>query len=186
MSLISYAYFRDFNNVSQNVDDNTIKPFIFQAEQELKFLIGKEFYDQLETQYNAADGTTGFSADNLAFYDPYLIQWIAKSAYVDLLQNGNYQVTRTGLRVLSDDASSLGSDKLIGEVIKAQRQRAEQFKGRMIAFLSGEQRRDSSKYPLYDDSCNANKFGASFHITSVSKEEDVYVKIQNQINNNGA
>lgn len=182
MSLISYAYFRDFNNVSQNVDDENIKPCLFQAEQELKFLIGKEFYDQLLSEYESADGLSGLSSDNLAFYDPYVLQWVAKWAYVDLLQNGNYQVTRTGVRVFGDENNSLGSDKLLGEIIKGHRQREQQLKGRMINFLRGAQKANSAKYPLYSYDCG-DRMGSTFHITSVSKIEDVYVKIQNQINN---
>ncbi len=180
--IISYAYFRDFNNVSDNVEDKDIKPHIFRAEQELKFIIGKEFYDQLETQYESSTGTSGFSADNLAFYDPYLIQWIAKQSYVYLLMAGNYAITRTGIRTFNEDNSSLGTDKIIGEIIKGERQQVEQYKGRMVNYLRGQQYADSSKFPLYDNDC-ADKFGTSFHITSVSKTEDVYCKITNQINN---
>lgn len=183
MSLISLAYFRDFNNVSDNIEEKDIKPHIFRAEQELKFLIGKSFYDELVSQYESADGTSGLSADNLSFYDPYLIQWLAKHAYVYLLKGNNYKVTRTGIRTFSEDNSAESTDKIIGEIIKEEKQQVEQYKGRMIAYLRGQQSADSSKYPLYDTNTCADKFGTSFHITSVSKTEDVYCKITSQINN---
>lgn len=182
MSLISAAYFRDFNGISQNIDDQVITTCIFQTEETLKFLIGKQFYEQMVTQYEGADDTTGFSTDNLAFYDPYLKQWIAKHAYTILLHRNNYEVTRAGIRVFTEETSSIGSDKMIGEILKYEKQQAEQYKGRMINFLRGQQKADSSKYPLYSDDCG-DRIGTTFHITSVSKKEDVYIKIQNQINN---
>ena len=180
MSLISYAYFRDFNGVSQNIEDSDLRTKIFKAEQELKFLIGKEFYDQLVTQYEASDDTTGFTADNLAFYDPYLKQWIAKQSFVYLVSE-NFSVTRTGLRVFTEEQSSSGSDKLIGEVIKTQKQEAEQYKGRMFRFLRNAQKLVSTKYPLYVNTCGSEKIASSFSITAVSKCEDVYVKVSNEV-----
>lgn len=180
MSLISDAFFKDFNNISDNVDSKDVKNHVLRAEQEVKFLIGKEFYDQLLSQYESSDNTDGFTADNLAFYDPYLINYIAKQAFVYLLKGGNYAVTRTGIRVFSEDNSSLGTDKMIGEIIKEEKQQVIQYRDRVINFLRGAQKADSSKYPLFTDSCR--DLGTSFHITSVSKTEDVFCKITKQIN----
>lgn len=180
MSLISEAFFKDFNNVSDNLDSREVQNYILRAEQEVKFLIGKEFYDQLLSQYESAENTSGLSTDNLNFYDPYLINYIAKQAYSYLLKGANYAVTRSGLRVLSEDNSTIASDKMIGEIIKECKQEVIQYRDRMINFLRGAQQADSSKYPLFDDSCR--DLGTSFHITSVSKTEDVYCKINKQIN----
>lgn len=184
MSLISAAYLRKFNGIGQNIDDHVVESCIFKAEEQLKFLIGKEFYDELVTQYESADNTDGFTAENLSFYDPYLIQWIAKYAYTILLYRNSYEVVRSGIRILNEETSNPVTDKILGEILKQEKQEAEQYKGRMINFLKGQQKADSSRYPLYEDDCG-DKIGTTFHITAVSKTEDVNLKIQNQINNNG-
>ena len=184
MSLITYAYFRDFSGIGQNVEDKDLKNAFFRSEEDLKFIIGKTFYDALVSQLDGSDGEYGsLTTENIAFYDPYVKQFLAAQAFSYYTVTSSYSFTRPGIRNFNEDQSTTGTDKLIGEIIKNAKQQAQSFRGRLINFLRGAQKVTSTAYASYVEDCS-DKMGSSFHITAISKEDDVYVKIYNQTSNN--
>lgn len=176
--LIDTAFFRDFNSVDDNVDSTDIDKKIFKAQRKLSFLLGAGFYAQITTQFESARDTSGLSADNLALY-PYIQEFLAQEAYVELLAKGQITITRSGPVVLRNENNDPATDKLVGELIKAEKQSAETYKNGMISFIEGEKKRDSTKYPLY--SCGNKKLGTMFQITSVEKIDRTNCKINNQV-----
>lgn len=177
--LIDTAFFRDFNSVDDNVDSTDIDKKIFKAERKLRFLLGPAFFDEIETQYDSADDTSGLSTDNLALYDPYIKEMLASEAYVTLLERNVLQVKRGGLVVFKNEGNEPGSDKIVGEAIKAAKNEAEQFKNAMMSFIEGEQTRDSTKYPLF--TCGSKRMGTQFHITEVKRKDHTLKDVNSQI-----
>lgn len=177
--LIDTAFFRDFNSVDDNVDSTDIDKKIFKAQRKLSFLLGPAFYAQIVAQFDAATDLSGLSADNLALYDPYIKDFLAQEAYIELLAKGQVTITRSGPVVLGSENNTPAADKLVGELIKSEKQSAETYKNGMISFIEGEQKRDSTKYPLY--SCGNKKLGTMFQITSVQKIDTTHCDINNQV-----
>lgn len=177
--LIDTAFFRDFNSVDDNVDSTDIDKKIFKAERKLRFLLGPAFFSEIETQYDAQTDTSGLSADNLALYDPYIKEFLAAEAYVTLLEHGTLNVQRGGLVVFRNENNEPGSDKIIGEAIRAAKNEAEQFKNVMVSFIEGEKNRDSAKYPLF--TCGDKRLGTQFQITAIKKKDRTICNVNNQI-----
>lgn len=178
--LITYAYLRSETDISQNVDNSKLDNPIKWASDRLKVLITPAFYNELVTQYTSTPQT--FSTDNLAFYDPYVKQYLAWQAYVIYLAKANFYETRTGLRVFKEDNSDPVSDKTLGELIAMSKQNLQMYKDNMINFLRSAQKADSSKYPLYtitDKYTTGNGFG----ISAITKKDNVSYKISNQVTN---
>jgi len=170
-NLITYAYFRELTDVSENIDDKTIKPKLKMAHDQLKFIIGRNFYDQLTSQY------PNYSGDNLAFYDPYVKEYLAWQAYAYYVPRSNSYETRTGIRVFKEENSDAVSDKVLGELISLGKQNAEFYKGAMINFLTEAQKNNSASYPLYTDKWPASKMGAQFSITAVKGRDHRFSRI---------
>lgn len=180
VKLIDYAFFRATTDISDNVDDKVLDHKIILAMEQLKFIIGTPFYTELFGQY-----PSGFTPANLAFYDPYVKQFLAWQAYVYYAVRANIYETRTGFREFKEENSDVASDKTMGEMIKNARQLAESYKGQMLIFLRQQKGISTANYPLYTDTCG-DKMGSGFAITAVSKNKaDVYFKINRKTINNG-
>lgn len=174
--LIDTAFFRDFNSVDDNVDATDIDKKVFKAERKLEFLLGPAFFDEIQTQYAA----NTLTADNDALYDPYIKEFLAAEAYVTLLERNTLQVKRGGLVVFQNEGNQPGSDKIIGEAIRAAKNEAEQFKNTMISFIEGAKNRDATKYPLYS-TCGNKRLGTQFQITAVKRKPHEVKDVNRQI-----
>lgn len=178
--LITYAYFKGETDISQVVDNEKLDNPIKHAGDRLKELITSSFYDELVAQYST--NPQSFSTDNLAFYDPYVKQYLAWQAYEFYIVKANSYETRTGLRIFKEENSDAISDKTHGELIALAKRQTQFYKDRMINFLRSCQRADKTKYPLYtitDKYTTGNGFG----ISAVTKKDNVSYKISNQVVN---
>lgn len=179
--LITYAYLKEETDISQIVDTAKLDNPIKNAQDRLRALVGVLFYNELVAQVITLPKT--LSADNLAFFDPYVKQFLAWQAHQFYLPGSTTYSTRTGPRVFKEDNSDPISDKTLGEQIAMSRQQSNFYKGAMINFLASAQRVTSTKYPLYKDiSCGCNS-GSSFGISAVSKIDTVSFSINRQITN---
>lgn len=169
--LISYAYLRTECDISQNIPDQELDAKIRWAQDMLKMLLGKSFYDQIVSQFQA--GT--LTADNTALFDPYIKQFLAWQAHEDWLIKANFKDTRAGFRVHREDNSDPVSDANMAILIKAAKSKSSTYKNELIGFLNEEQARSSSKYPLYDPDCEL-KTSTGTRITSVSKRRNEHYK----------
>jgi len=178
--LITYAYFREETDISKNVDNEKLDNPIKHAQDRLRALITPSFYDELISQ-NATTPKT-LSADNLAFYTPYVQKYLAWQAYEFYIVKANTFETRTGVRVFREENSDPASDKIMGEQIALAKRQTQFYKEDMINFLRSSQTADSTKYPLYT-LCGTKSTGSGFGISAVSKIDTVNYKIENQIVN---
>lgn len=173
--LISYAYFRSITDVSENIDDKTIMPKLKMAQDQLKFLIGRNFYNQLESQY------PNYSGDNLAFYDPQVKEYLAWQTYAFYVPKANTYETRSGFRVFKEANSDAASDKIVGALINLANEQAEFYKGALINFLFESQKLNSNAYPLFIDKWPANKMGTAFNITAVRGRDHRFSRINTKV-----
>lgn len=174
INLIPIAYLNEACFLSLNTDDKKYQMCLKISQDELKEIIGGEFYDEIETEYN--DET--LTSDNEAFYDPYIKDYLAWQTYFNYLKFANSDNTPTGVREFNDDNSSIVNDVKMYGIEKNVRGMVDFYKGKMITFLKLEQSKDSSKYPLYKEKCS-NDFG--FAITSIDKRSDVLIKVNKAI-----
>lgn len=177
--LIDAAFFREFNSVDDNIESRDIDKKIFRAERKLKFLLGSAFYAEIIAQFEAQTDMSGFSADNLSLYDPYIKEFLAAEAFVLLLSKSTYAITRSGLRTFVADTDEKVDATYIADLVADAKREADQFKNALISFIISEKRRTSTKYSLYTE-C-ASKLGTGFSITAVKKYNTTDQQIDNQV-----
>ena len=125
--LITYAYLKVETDISQNIEvaqlDNPIK----WAHDQLKFILGKRFYDELISQ--GTTNPTTFTTANAAFFDPYVKQFLAWVAYHDYLVKSQSYTTRTGIRVFKEENSDPASEANVNMLVKLASDKVQFYKG---------------------------------------------------------
>lgn len=182
MKLISSAYVKGECEISKEVDASDLDNPIKQAQDRLKFLLGRRFYDEIYSQGTTTP--TSFSSDNSSFFDPYVKQFLAHQAYELYLIKSVAMTQRTGLRVQKSETDDPASDSVVNLFIGTAKETTQFYKGQMINYLLEQQENDSTKFPLYDADCDNNKFGGS-GITPVGKISTKNLDITNRIIFNG-
>lgn len=146
------------------------------AQQDLRNVLGPEFYAEIETQYNANPQT--LTADNATLYDDYIKDYLAWQTYFKYLKFANVDATPTGIREFNDENSSIASDIKMYSLEKNVLQTANDYKYSLINFLKESQTNDATKYPLWENEC---KEQMSFSITSVDKKSDALIRVNKSI-----
>jgi hypothetical protein len=181
--LITAAYLKaecDIDTNIPNVDfDNPIK----WAQDRLRFLLGKRFYDEIYSQ-----GTTtpsSFTADNSALFDPFVKQFLAWQAHEFFVIRATADRKRGGLRVHVSETDEAASSEIVNLHIKSAKEQTQFYKGEMINYILQVQEGDSAKFPLYEDDCNTSKFGTGFGISGVTKIDRSQWEFNRTIEDNG-
>ena len=179
-NLITYAYLKSETGIADVIDDEKLENPVKRAQYRLRSLIGPSFYAELVAQVITTPKT--LSVDNLAFFTPYVQEYLAWQAYeLYLAKAGTYE-TRMGPRVFKEENSEPASDKIVGEQLALARQDKQIKKESMINFLRTAQKVSSTKYPLYVQTCGSGA-GSGFGISAVSKIDTVNFSIDNSIIN---
>ena len=176
MSLLTLSYLNTACFLSLNEDDKKYNMCLEDAEEDLKDILGTEFYAQILAQYPSS-----LSADNSALYDPYIKKFLAWQTYFHYLKFANVNATPTGIRTFDDENSSIATDIQMHSLEKNVKNKADQFKFRLINFIKEAQANDDDKYPLWEDDC---KEQMSFSITSIDKSSDALIRINKSITTN--
>lgn len=175
--LITYAYLRGETDISQNVDNEKLDNPIKRAQDMVKFVLGKAFYEEIEGQF-----PDSLSTDNDALFDPYIKKFLAWQAYEFYIIKANVYESRTGFREFSDENSTIASNDIMGNLVKDAKQWTQFYKGEMLTFIKQQRRADSTKYPLYRE-CG-DRIGTGFHITSITAKDRTSQNINRKIYNN--
>lgn len=173
--IITNAYFRDETDVSNSVEDVAIDRKIVKAHDQLQFILGRNFYNQIVSQ--ATTLPTTFSTENAALFDPYIKQYLAWQAYEYYIVNANSYDTRMGRRVFKEANSDPVDAKTIGEMISRAKEDSLFYKGNLINFLVEAQKLNSASYPIYTDKFPQSKMGPSFQITAVQGRDHRFSRI---------
>lgn len=177
--LIDQAYFRDECEISQAVDDDTLRPKLVKAHDQLSFQIGRPFFEELVSQFEG----NSMTAANTAFYNPYVKQFLAYQAYEYYVIRANVNETRTGFRTQRSETSDSAPEKVLAEIIRGAKEQAIFYKGVMLNYLKEQQKISSAAFPLYSASCSTETFGSATQIYLGKKTEDVYRRIDKKVNN---
>lgn len=174
--LIPIAYLNEACFLSMNEDDKKYKMCLEMSQDDLKDIIGKDFYDEIVAQYS-----TSFTSPNDELYEDYIKKFLAWQTYFNYLKFANTNATPTGIREFSDENSTIASDIKMYSLEKNVLARANKYKFDMVNFLSAAQSEDSTAYPLYMNKC---KEYMSFSITAIDKCPDSLIKVNKAVSSN--
>lgn len=159
--LINYAYFKEECDLPKNIEDQDIEHKIYRAQEMLRMLIGDQFYQDFLANYKA----NTLSEVYTQLY-PYIKQFIAWQAHEFWLIKANFNPTRSGIRVHTEENSEVATDTQMAMLHRDAKQQAQYYKKLLIDYLNC----NSSNYPLYMNHCHVNLTGNSFHISAVKNK----------------
>lgn len=171
--LIPLSYLTEACYMSPNIDEREFKMNLVLAQDDLKDILGGEFYEEIEAQYDPNNDT--FTTDNATLYEDYIKDYLAWRTYYTSLGMSQSKSTPTGEREFSEESSTILQDVKLFSKEKNVLERSEKYKNRMINFLKLEQQKDSTKYPLWQGVCND---GFSWGISCITRNT-----YQDNINN---
>lgn len=175
--LLTVSYLNDACFLSLNTDDKKYNMCLKMAQEDLRDVLGIEFYEQIESQYPDFTGNT----DNSTLYTNYIKDFLAWQTYYHYLKFANVDATPTGIRSFKDDNSDLASDIQMYSLEKNVNTRANKYKFSIVNFLKESQANDSTKYELYKQ---CHKEEMSFTITSIDKKNNTLIKVNKTISSN--
>ena len=180
--LIPLSYLNEACYLSDNIDEKKFKMVLKLAQESLKDILGGEFYDEIETQYEPSASNT-LTPDNATLYKEYIRDFLAWQSYHNFLGFSQMNSTPTGFREFKDENSDIIADVKLFSLEKNVMRWVNNYKFRMINFLKESQANDSTKYPLYKCSC---KIEYSWGITSVSRDftRDNIISVNRAITDN--
>ena len=171
--IFDLAYLNTACNLSLNVTDIKYNMFVKRAQLQLKEILGPEFYEEIEGQYPSS-----FTADNTTLYNSYIKDYLAWQTYFYYLKMSDAEATPTGVREFNDENSSVLSDVKKYSFEKNILDFVTVYKNQLINFLKLAQSKDSTKYPMWEDSC---KEQFSFAISAIDKSSDSLIKVNKSI-----
>lgn len=174
IALIPLAYLNEACFLSVNTDEKKYKMNLKLAQDNLREVLGGEFYEQIETQY---DGAT-FSTANNTLYENYIKDFLAWETYWNYLKFSQSDATPTGLRQFKDENSDILSDMKLAALEKNVQQQANTYKNKLINYLKNEQDKDSTAFPLWDEPCRSE---FSFGITAVNGKSDASFRVDRTV-----
>ena len=174
IQLIPISYLNEECFLSENVDSKKYQMALKDSQMDLEDLLGPEFYEEIESQYDSET----LSTDNDALYEGYIKDYLAWQTYFHYLKFANAEATPSGVREFNDENSSILTDVKMYSFEKNVREKATRYRHKLINFLKLEQSKDSTKYSLWTDNC---KEEMSFAITAVDKSSDALFKVNKTI-----
>lgn len=162
--LIPLDYLTEACFLSVNNPDKKYKMALKLAQDQLKSVLGAEFYEEIETQYSPQNDT--FTAANEALYEGYIKDYLAWQTYMFYLRFGQGDDTPTGIREFTDENSALISDIKLSARERNVSNNVQFYKGEMIGFMKTTQANDTTAYPLWNCGCCGDQM--SWGISGVS------------------
>lgn len=158
--LITYAYLKEEVDIPQNIDDQVLEHKIYRAQEMLRMLMGDEFYQDFLTNYK-----NDTLSEQYVIFQEYVNKFVSWMAYEFFIVKANFNVTRGGVRVHTEENSVVASDVQMAMLIKDAKQQGQYYKNLLMDHLNN----NYSLYPLYNQSCHTNLTGNTFHISAVKK-----------------
>lgn len=166
-NLIPFTYLTEQAFLSENIDSRKLQIPLDMAQDNLKNILGKTFYDEIVTQYTA----DALTEDNEELYD-YIKKYLAWETAFYFTKFSQSDSTPTGFRSFDDENSTLIQDIQLTSLSKNQKERSVFYKNSMINFLN--QQKDLDKFPLWNKKCDSN---FSFGITAIDKRSNTMLKV---------
>lgn len=164
--LITYAYLKEETDIPSGVENKDLDNPIKWAQDQLRFVLGRSFYDQLYSQ--GTSSPTSYSTANAALYDPYIKQFLAWTAYHDYRVKCGFYDSRTGPRAWKEENSDPADKETLNMLVREASNKVQFYKGNMLNYIQEQKNANSSAFPLYTTDCG-QKFGSGFGISGVGK-----------------
>ena len=172
--LLELTYLNEECFLSLNTDDKKYSMCLKLAQQDLKEILGPEFYSEIETQ---VDEDT-LSPDNDSLYTDYIKDYLAWQTCFHYLKFSQADATPTGFRQFTDENSTILEDVKLYSFEKNVLNVLNKYKNYLLNYLRLEQSKDSNKFPKWSDDC---KTVYSFAISAVDKSSDSLLKVNKAI-----
>jgi len=147
--LIPLAYLNEACFLSLNIDEKKFKMVLKIAQEDLRDILGGEFYEEIETQYSATNDT--FTTANATLYEDYLKDYLAWATYHRYLGFSQSESTPTGERSFKDETSDLLSDIALAGKEKNVESMVSRYHDRIINYLRLQRSIDSTSFPKWVD-----------------------------------
>jgi hypothetical protein len=175
--LLTLSYLNEACFLSLNENDKKYLMCLKMSQDNIRDILGREFFEQIESQYPDFTG----ASDNSTLYTNYIKDFLAWQTYFNYLKFANVNATPTGIRTFNDENSSIASDIQMYSLEKHVLQEANNYKFRMLNYLKETQDNDSTKFSLYEQRCTEQ---LSFAITSIDKSNNTLIKVNKSITTN--
>lgn len=149
--LIPLSYLNEACYLSLNIDEKKFKMVLKIAQEDLRDILGGEFYEEIETQYDPINDT--FTSANATLYEDYLKDYLAWATYHRFLGFSQSDSTPTGERSFNDDNSNLLTDIALFSKEKNVKNMVSRYKDKIINYLKLQRKIDSTSFPLWVDNC---------------------------------
>lgn len=146
MPLIPLHYLNEACFLSVNEDDKKYAMCLKMSEGDLKSILGRDFYNELQTQFD----TTTFTPDNEELYEEAIKDYLAWRTYFHYLKFANVNATPTGIRTFNDDNSSLAEDIKMYSLEKNVKAQFVKYQNDIINTIKRIRNTNKDAYPLYD------------------------------------
>lgn len=177
--LIPLDYLTEACFLSVNIDEKKFKMVLKLAQDQLKVILGPEFYDQISTQYEPQSDT--FTTANETLYEDYIKDFLAWETYSHYMKFGQVDSTGTGIRQFKEDHSDILSDVKASAHERNVSKMAETYKNNLINFLIESQTNDSTAYPLWENKCTTEM---SWGISGIAAKSDALFMVNKAVTQN--
>ncbi len=154
--LIPLAYLNEACFLSLNIDEKKYKMVLKLAQEDLSDILGGEFYEEIETQYDPNNDT--FTAANATLYEDYIKDFLAWATYHRHLGFSQSESTPSGERSFLDENSTLLTDISLHSKEKNVLSMVTRYKNKLINFLELARSKDTTAYPKWIG-CVRGEFG---------------------------
>lgn len=179
--LIPLAYLNEACFLSLNIDEKKFKMVLKIAQEDLRDILGGEFYEQIETQYAPANDT--FSTVNATLYEDYLKDYLAWATYHRLLGFSQSESTPTGERSFTDDNSTILSEIALYSKEKNVKAMVERYRAKIINYLRLQRSILSTAFPLWVDVCDTS-FAFGLSCIERDSQKDQIISINRAVTSN--
>lgn len=179
--LIPQAYLNEACFLSLNIDEKKFKMVLKLAQEDLRDILGSEFYDQIETQYDALNDT--FTTANATLYEDYLKDFLAWATYHRHLGFSQSDSTATGERSFNDENSTLLTDVALFSKEKNVLSMVTRYQNKIINYIENEQSKVSTAFPLFRG-CKKGTFGWGISGIERNSHKDQIFSINKAITSN--
>jgi hypothetical protein len=180
MPLIPLHYLNEACFLSVNEDDKKYAMCLKMAEKDLKGILGRAFFAEIETQFTA----NAFTTDNENLYEEAIKDYLAWRTYFHYLKFANVTATPTGIRTFNDDSSSIAEDIAMYSLEKHVKEQFVNYQNEISSYIKSVRVTNKDAYPLFD-SCGGTPVN-NFSITAINgcSYEQINVNVARSIFNN--